>query len=247
MLTAEFGTTTPNSGRISLVNRTTGARQTLVGGLPSGVNNLAGPPRPSGLSGLILRGHTVYLSIGTGDAMMNVGPGRESPNPNPSSPLFASVLELNLPGNYEDVTSEFTLSLANQATLASGAEAQLTNADGQTMTIRMVVDLPNSIPNPITGFPNNLRASNLFGVEIFQKKSLRRGRRFEFNLSGFAVRRHIQHVRYLSDAPESVVSDCRWTDYRACAGQYSSRRQSVARAAFVGLSVCAGHYGNSKR
>lgn len=169
LLVTEAGTTTPNTGRISLINRTTGARQTLVGGLPSGVNNLGGPPVPSGPSGLIMRGHTLYVTIATGDAMMNVGPGLESPNPNPSSSIFDSVLELNLPGNYEEVTNAFMLSPANQMTLAGGGEVKLTNAAGQTMTIRMIVNLPDNKPNPLPTAPNNLRASNLYGIEIFQK------------------------------------------------------------------------------
>src|SRR4051812_15180232 len=66
LLVAEAGTTTPNSGRVSLVNRANGARQTLVGGLPSGVNNLGGPPVSSGPSGLKLQGHTLFLTIGPG-------------------------------------------------------------------------------------------------------------------------------------------------------------------------------------
>lgn len=48
LLVAEAGTAVPNTGRVSLVNRTTGARQTLVGGLPSGLSNLGGAPEPSG-------------------------------------------------------------------------------------------------------------------------------------------------------------------------------------------------------
>lgn len=168
-LVIEAGTNTPNTGRISRVDRTTGARQTLVGGLPSGVNNLGGPPLPSGPSGVVIRGHTLYAAIAVGDAMMNVGPGLEAPNPNPSSPIFNSVLELRLPGNYEEVASAFTLTPADHTALNSGAEVELTNADGQSLTIRMIVDLPDSIPNPRPGFPDNRRASNLFGVEIFQK------------------------------------------------------------------------------
>ena len=165
LLVAEAGTSVANTGRVSLVNRTTGARQTLVGGLPSGVNNLGGPPSTSGPSGLIIHGHTLYLTIGVGDALMNVGPGLESLNPHPSSPIFDSVLELNLPGN---ITSPFTLSTANQTTLAGGGVVALTNANGQQMTIRMVANLPDSVPNPRPGFPHNIRASNVFGVEIFQ-------------------------------------------------------------------------------
>ena len=168
-LVSESGTPTPNTGRISLVNRTTGVRRTLVGGLPSGISNLGGPPEPSGPSRLRLHGHSVYLAIGPGDAVWNVGPGLESPNPTPSSPLFDSVLELNLPGNYPEVTDAFMLSFADQTALAGGEEITLTNSDGQTMTIRMVVNLPNYMPNPRSTAPNNVRASNVFGIEIFQK------------------------------------------------------------------------------
>ena len=168
LLVSEARTLVANTGRVSLVNRTTGARRTLVGGLPSGVSNLGGPPATSGPTGLVLHGHTLYLTIGHGDALMNVGPGLESLNPHPSSPIFDSVLELNLPGNYEGITSQFTLSTANQTTLAGGGVVALTNANGQQMTIRMVANLPDFVPNPRPGFPNNVRASNVFGVEIFQ-------------------------------------------------------------------------------
>ena len=38
LLVAEAGTLVPNTGRVSRVDRTTGARQTLISGLPSAVN-----------------------------------------------------------------------------------------------------------------------------------------------------------------------------------------------------------------
>jgi hypothetical protein len=170
LLVAEGGTTTPNSGRVSLVNRTTGARQTIINGLPSGINNLGGAPSPSGPSALKLHGHTLFLTISTGDAVQNVGPGLESPNPNPSSPIFDSVLELNLPGKYEQLTDAFTLTFSDQTTLAAGGEVELTNAEGLQMTIRLIADFPNYTANPRPGFPNNQRASNIFGVEIFQNE-----------------------------------------------------------------------------
>ncbi|MGB7069592.1 MAG: ScyD/ScyE family protein [Pyrinomonadaceae bacterium] len=171
MLVSEAGTPTPNTGRISLVDRANGARQTLISGLPSGVNNLGGAPAPSGPSGIILHGHTLYVTITSGDAVFNVGPGREEPSPNPpSSPLYCSILELTLPGNYETLTSPFAMTLPNQASLASGESVDLTNADGQTMSVRMVADLPNFRPEPRPGFPNNVRASNLFGVEYYKKQ-----------------------------------------------------------------------------
>jgi len=167
LLVAEAGTTAPNNGRISLVNRATGARRTLIDGLPSGVNNLGGSPAIAGPSGLKLRGQTLYLSIGVGDAVMSAGPGGlEAPNPNPSSPLFDSVLELTIPADYENLTGGFTLSAANQTTLAAGGQIVLTNAEGKQLTVRLVANLPDFKAEPRPNSPNNVRASNLYGVEV---------------------------------------------------------------------------------
>lgn len=170
LLVAESGTFTPNSGRISIVNRRTGARRTLIDGLPSGVNNLGGPPEVAGPSGLVLQGNIVYLTISVGDAVQNTGgPGIESPNPNPSSPLFDSVLQLNFSGNYAKVSSPFVLSTADHTALANGDEVTLTNADGQKLTLRMVVNLPDYVSNPTPMLPDNVRSSNLYGIETFRK------------------------------------------------------------------------------
>jgi hypothetical protein len=160
MLVSEAGTMTANTGRISRIDRATGQRYTLIDGLPSGVNNLGGAATSAGPSGLKLSGRTLYVTIATGDAVQNVQ-GAEVPNPNPSSPLYDSVLELTLPGNHETVTSPFSLPLAEHADLASGATVTLHNTAGQKLTIRMVANLPDYI------FP---KASNLFGVELFQKQ-----------------------------------------------------------------------------
>jgi hypothetical protein len=92
LLVAEAGTTTPNSGRISLVNRTTGARQTLIDGLPSAINLDGGTPEPAGPSGLKLSGQKLYLTIGSGNTTMPAT-GGFIVNPAPASPLFDSVLE----------------------------------------------------------------------------------------------------------------------------------------------------------
>ncbi len=52
---ASFGI---NTGRISVINRATGVRRTLLQGLPSGITDVGGTPDPSGPEGLELRGHT---------------------------------------------------------------------------------------------------------------------------------------------------------------------------------------------
>lgn len=167
LLIAEAGTSdAPNTGRISLVNRTTGARRTLIDNLPSGVNNLAGAPTVSGPSGLKLIDQTLYLATGTGNAVMSGGAGGlELPNPNSSSQLFVSVMALTLPSDYETLASGFVLSAADQITLAGGGQVTLTNTEGKQITVRMVVNLPDFRAEPRPDAPNNVRSSNPFGIE----------------------------------------------------------------------------------
>jgi hypothetical protein len=169
LLVSESGTMTPNTGRVSLINRNSGNRRTLIDGLPSGVNNLGGELLPTGPSGLVLVGRSLYMTIAVGDAVQNVGPGLESPNPNPSSPLYNSVLRIILPGDYENLAGPFTLSPADQEILASGRTIVLTNSGGQRISIRMIINLPNFRKEPRDNAPENVRSSNPYAVEFFEK------------------------------------------------------------------------------
>ena len=73
-------------GRVSVIDRKTGARRTLIGGLPSAINQSPAGPEPTGPSGLALRGRTLYVLIGQGDVVVpGPAPGSEVPNPNPPS------------------------------------------------------------------------------------------------------------------------------------------------------------------
>jgi hypothetical protein len=157
---AGFG---PNQGRISVLNPTNGEVRTLVSGLPSGFS----PPNsdPSGPSGLALVGNTLYLSIGLGDAIVaGPVPNTQIANPNPSSPLFSSVLAIDLGAQGKSFHGDFSLTLGNQATLANHQPVKLRNANGDTITIRLVANFPDYIPEPTPDEPNNVRQSNPFGV-----------------------------------------------------------------------------------
>ncbi|HEX3101902.1 MAG TPA: hypothetical protein VHQ01_08930, partial [Pyrinomonadaceae bacterium] len=170
LLVAESGTMTPNTGRISVIDRETGARHTFIDGLPSGVSNLGGPPDTDGTTGIFLHGNVLYVVSGVGDACINVGPGLELPNPaGASSPIFDSVIEMTLPGGYASLGSGFTMSLADQTALAANMPATLTNAEGKIITARMVANLPDYRSETRPGHPANVRASHLFGIEMFQK------------------------------------------------------------------------------
>ena len=171
LLVSEAGTVKPNTGRISLINRVNGNRRTLINGLPSGVNDLGGSPSPSGPSGLDLRGRILYITIGVGDAVeAGAGPGLEFSNPNPSSQLYNSVLKLTLPYDFENLSGKFSLTAENQQTLVEGRTVVLTNAGGQNLRVELVINLPDFTTAPTPTAPNNVKASNLYGVASFKKE-----------------------------------------------------------------------------
>lgn len=166
LLVAENGTMSPNNGRISLINKTSGARRTLIDDLPSGINTAEGQPAPSGPSGLKLKGLTLYLTIGQGDSVIPGGRGGFAANPNPATPLNNSVLELTLPADYEQLSSGFSLSFADQTTLSGGGQVNLLNAQGKMLSVRLLTNLPDWKNENTPGIPQyNVRPANVFGVE----------------------------------------------------------------------------------
>ena len=164
LLVAESGAGV-NTGRLSLVDRTSGARRTILDGLPAGANLEGGTSGPSGLA---LRGNTLFVTIGQGDAVLR-GPaqGSEMTNPNPSSPIFSSVLAITASPGVETSTEAFrALNSGDHANLKTGGQIILMNASGDTLTIRLVADFPDSVPNPRPDFADNVRVSNPFGVAV---------------------------------------------------------------------------------
>ncbi len=82
LLVSEDGYSAPNSGRISIIDQSSGERRSLVEGLPSAVATLGGGADPDGVTGLYLDGFTLFATIGVGDAAVpGAGPGLELPNP----------------------------------------------------------------------------------------------------------------------------------------------------------------------
>jgi hypothetical protein len=154
----------PNTGRISLVERVTGHRRTLIDTLPSGIHPVT-PPAPSGPSGVFIQGGTVFITIGTGDSVLpGPLPGTETPNPTPSSPLLSSVLALRVSRPLELTAGGFVLEPSHHARLKDGETLSLSNGAGETLEIRLVVDFPNFSSEPRPDFPSNVRLSNPFGV-----------------------------------------------------------------------------------
>jgi hypothetical protein len=152
----------PNKGRLSVIDRQTRARRTILDGLPAGPSAEGGISGPSGLA---VQGRTVYVAIGAGDGVLaGPAPGSEKANPNPSSPLLSSLLAVRVPANVEETTAGFALTPADHAALKGGARLTLSNGAGDRLTVELVADFPDYTPNPRPDFADNVRASNPFGV-----------------------------------------------------------------------------------
>jgi hypothetical protein len=155
-----------NTGRISILDQY-GNRSTLIDGLPSAVGAEGGTSGPTGLD---LRGRTLFVTIGEGDAVLpGPIPGTLIPNPNPSSPLLSSVLALQFSAAVEKGTQGFTLTFAQQTALANGTDVVLENGEGDKMTVELIADFPDYVPNPLPFFAGNVRNSNPFGVVAVAK------------------------------------------------------------------------------
>lgn len=156
LLVAETGTPAPNTGRVSIVDRA-GNRRTLLEGLPSGFNAIGDL---SGTNGLLLRGRTLYVVNGEGDSTLaGPAPGTEVPNPNPSSPIFSSILAVHFSANVERTTTGFALTPADHLALKQGQTLTL-GAGGDQIMIRLVADFPDFTPAPLPFFAPNVRHSN---------------------------------------------------------------------------------------
>ena len=154
----------PNMGRVTIVGPG-GAKRTLLDGLPSGLNALGDV---SGPAGLFMSGRTLYVVIGEGDSTL-AGPipgVTEAPNPNPSSPIFSSVLAVHFSASVEQTTTGFLLTTAHQQALAAGKKVTLSKGGGDKITIELVANFPDYTPDPLPFFAGNVRHSNPFDLVV---------------------------------------------------------------------------------
>jgi hypothetical protein len=156
VLVAEAGQG-PNTGRVSLIDRDR-RRVTIVDQLPSGFHN----NEPSGPSALHLVGNRLYVLIGNGDTATR-GPvqGSEVANPNVSSPLFSSLLLLEMDETGR-IPTELSLPPAWHARIAAGETVHLVSPAGHARLSR-VADFED-IPEPRPDVPANIRISNPFNM-----------------------------------------------------------------------------------
>ncbi len=167
LVVAESGTEANNTGRISLVDRATKARRTFIDGLPSGLSRAEEPPTPSGPSGLAVQDRTIYVTIGSGDAVLpGPAPGTEQPNPSIASPILASLLSLQSSVPLDVAAGGFALTPADHTTLKAGEALTLHNDAGEELVVRLVADFPDYTAEPRPDFAANVRAGNPFGVAV---------------------------------------------------------------------------------
>jgi hypothetical protein len=114
-----------------------------------------------------MRGRTLYVAIGVGDTILPVGqtPFRIA-NPNPASPLFSSILAIHFSAATERTTLGFSMTTNDHNALANGDTLSLTNGAGETVTIDLVANFPDYVPNPVPPAPDNVEGSNPFGLEL---------------------------------------------------------------------------------
>jgi len=157
LLVTERGTAN-NDGRVTRIVRN-GKMLAIVSGLPSGIETTGAP---SGPQGAVVDGCCVmHLTIGEGDMLRfsDAGPPVQVPNLTGSvSPIFSSVLRLLFSKPLDQLTAGFEMTPEDHGTLADGNTVLLTNAAGDKLWIRLVVDFKDARPDPRT----NVRGSNPF-------------------------------------------------------------------------------------
>jgi hypothetical protein len=151
LLVTEFGDTA-NTGRVSVIS-SSGTRRTLIDGLPSGVGD-EGPDGPTGI--LLDDNDTLFVAIGEGDQLA-AGPdaGTQVPNPKgPASPILATILQINLSGPVDRLSTGFSLKTADHATLADGLSVTLDNGAGDKATVSMLSEFRYR-PDPNVVYKNS--------------------------------------------------------------------------------------------
>lgn len=133
-LISEGGLPQSNTGRVSLVERS-GARRSVLEGLPSGPAHFTNPFGPTGL---VIEGKTLYLLIGEGDVMSGTPPNYGINVNGPSSPIFSSILRFDFDVELDEVGGAFRLNGADHWALLDGYDVNLTNATGQRVRVELL-------------------------------------------------------------------------------------------------------------
>ncbi len=147
LLASEGGTREPNSGRVSIVDRS-GTRRSLLEGLPSGPAHFTNPFGPTGMAH---DGRTLYLLIGKGDIMAGVPPNYGINLNGPSSPIFSSLLRIQFSRDPDEIVDVFHLEPVHHWALLDGDEVTLTNTAGDRARISVLTAFRPMVRNVLGG------------------------------------------------------------------------------------------------
>ena len=159
LLVSEGGTSEAHTGRVSIVSPT-GVRRSLLEGLPAAPGH--GIPA-FGPAGIALNGRTLYLVIGDGD--MEVGPPFVFNPAGSSSPLFQSILRVELSAEPDTITTSFRLTPGDQWALFDGHDVELRNSAGERATVHRLMAFHQVLRN-ILGGVQVLRVSAPYGLAL---------------------------------------------------------------------------------
>jgi len=76
------------------------------------------------------------------------------------------VLAFDFSADVERTTNGFNLTYADHMALHNGSELRLDNGGGDKIRVRLLADFPDYLPAPRNDEPNNVRASDPFGLVI---------------------------------------------------------------------------------
>jgi hypothetical protein len=74
------------------------------------------------------------------------------------------VLAIHFSADVEKITEGFTLTMADQQTLANGGDVTLSHGAGDRVTIKLVANFPNYVANPLPFFAGNVNGTNPFDL-----------------------------------------------------------------------------------
>lgn len=147
LLVSEGGTPEPNSGRVSLVDRS-GNRRSLLEGLPSGPAHFTFPFGPTGMA---LDGRTLYLLIGEGDLFAGSPPNFGINFNGPSSPIFSSILKIQFSRDPDEIQAPFRLTSVSHWALLDGWDERFENGAGDRVTVQLLTAFRPLVRNVLGG------------------------------------------------------------------------------------------------
>lgn len=135
-----------NDGELTLV-AAWGGQFRLLSGLPSGVAPEGSPLGPTAVGYAV---STVYITIGEGDSKGPAASPAQACNPQGlTSPIWSSLVAATFTPPPDAIREGFELSAANIQTLADGHTVELANDAGEEVSLRLVADFNNFIPDPV--------------------------------------------------------------------------------------------------